>query len=280
MAFADFLSHAGKPVVLRKRNGDVWADLMVVAEIQKVSLSHNLVAAGILQVGDAVGFFPSWTQIENDDRVVFDGEYSVNSVNPLRVGDETVCIKTLLKQVRDTVQADFYGSNRVFFDDFDVNRESWTVKSGSWSISESRYVGEADDSFSIATALAGSTKWKNYVVEVKVKVENGDASLLCRYTEPNGIPQYFAVSLRVNEQVIALDGVQGETFGRLAYTERNLEYNTEYTVRVHCFDSYIIVFLDGEYVFTVSDLSFLTGQIGLEAIGGKSSFDDVTVWEV
>ena len=39
-----------------------------------------------------------------------------------------------------------------------------------------------------------------------------------------------------------------------------------------------MLFLDGAYVFTVSDLAFKTGKIGLAAFGGKAEFDNVSVW--
>jgi len=31
-------------------------------------------------------------------------------------------------------------------------------------------------------------------------------------------------------------------------------------------------------MFTVSDLSFKEGKIGVVALGGKATFDDVTMW--
>ena len=45
-----------------------------------------------------------------------------------------------------------------------------------------------------------------------------------------------------------------------------------------CFGGFIILFLDGAYIFTVSDLAFKTGEIGLAAFGGKAEFDNVSVW--
>ena len=57
-----------------------------------------------------------------------------------------------------------------------------------------------------------------------------------------------------------------------------LNYNQKYKVRVHCFEGFLMFFLDGTFMFTVSDLGFREGKIGVVIFGGKARFDDITVW--
>jgi len=272
--FVKILSRIGKPVVIRKKIGDSWIDVMGVAEIQKVNLKHDLVLAGVLDVGDAVAYFPPWVEICPDDRVILNHEYMVESVSRKQVGDETVYIRVLLKQTHETVQASFYGPNTVFYDDFDVNREVWTEKKGSWSIQTGRYVGE---STSIALSVAGE-EWSNYVLESLITVESGDAGLVCRFSSPSGIDQYYAAILRVTEGLLTLEAIQGNQWARLKQTDYALNINQQYRVRVHCFGGFLMLFLDGAYMFTVSDLGFKIGKIGAIVFGGKAAFDNITVW--
>jgi len=65
---------------------------------------------------------------------------------------------------------------------------------------------------------------------------------------------------------------------RLKSEAIELNYNQEYKVRVHCFGGFLMFFLDGKFMFTVSDLEFKTGKIGVVALGGTSKFDNVVVW--
>jgi len=278
--FAKRLEHVGKAVVLRKREGDAWTDMMAVSEIQQVtplraSRYHELISAGILEVGDAVGYFPAWTPLEVDDRVILDGEYMVSSLDPKRILDETVYIRALLKRAHDTVAADFYGPNQIFFDDFESGAGNWTVKSGSWSIQTGQYVGEDP---AIALSVAGEETWKDYVLEALVTVESGDAGLACRFSSPDNVDQYYMAALRVAERVYALEAMQGGMWARLKETPYNISLNQQYRIRVHCFGGFLILFLDGAYMFTVSDLGFKKGKIGATVFEGKAAFDSITVW--
>jgi len=269
--FVNVLGRIGKPVVVRKKQGDAWIDCMDVAEIQQVSLKQDLVVAGVLQLGDAVAYFPSWANLSVDDRVIQQAEFVVSQVARKQVGDETVYVQALLKAAHDTVAANFYGPDRIFFDDFEENRESWTVISGSWNVVVGQYVGQSGG---LALSVAGQSTWENYVVEARVTVESGSAGLVFRFFDGD----YLFVALRPDEGVAALEAVVEAVWSRIKKVDYHVDVGAEYTVRAHCFGSFVMVFLNGEYLFTVSDLNIKKGQIGAVVLGGKARFDDFTVW--
>ena len=242
--------------------------------IGNVGLKHRLVTAGPLDVGDAVAYFPSGTVLDVDDRVVQQDEFIVVEVGEAQFKDETVYVMAGLKRAGQSVQADFHGSNMVFFDDFDSNRESWTVKSGSWNLQNGVYNGSADE-FEVALTVAGQSDWKNIVFECKVTLETGNAALVFRYS---GSSMLQAV-LRPDEGVVTLEKISGNVWMRLHEHEYNLQYDTEYTLRVHALKSSIFIFLDGAWLFTCFDSSLRAGMIGLKVLGGEAYFDDATVWE-
>jgi len=275
--FLKALRRIGKPVIIRKNIGSSWVDSNSTADIQKVGLKHEVVSAGLLEAGDAVGYFMPSIDIDVGDRVIQDAEFIVDQVGRKQIGDETVYIKALLKRVNDSVQADFYGSNRVFFDDFAENREAWTEKSGSWSIVNEQYCGVAADVYSVAESVAGDEAWKDYVVIAKVTVESGNAGLKFRFTS-SGVERFYEAVLRIDEGLFALEKYDGSDWMRLESVEANLQLNQEYTVRIHCFGSYLMLFLDGSFMFTVNDSSFKNGMLGCEALGGTVYFDDVEVY--
>jgi len=166
--FIKMMKRVGKAVVLRKPVGEVaeygeaggydWVDLMVVAELQDIARTREgrqLLEAGVVDFQDKVGFFPAWVPVAADDRVILNSEYVVDSVDKKQIMDETVYLQAVLKRAADTVSADFYGPNRVFFDDFSGGSGNWTVKSGSWSIVNGKYVGEAADAYSVAFSYGG-----------------------------------------------------------------------------------------------------------------------------
>ena len=276
--FVNALGRIGKPVVVRKKQGEGWVDFMDIAEVQRVSLKHELVAAGLLEFGDAVAYFPAWADLSADDRVVQEAEFVVKQVGEKQVGSETVYVSALLKRVHQSVQASFYGATRLFFDDFGLNRETWTIKSGSWNVQSGEYVGEAGD-FEVGLSVGGQESWKDYVVEGKITLVSGNAGLVFRFGEVEGVASLCQAVLRVDEGIVALESVQGEVWKRLWELGFDLEYGVQYTVRVHCCKSFLFFFVNGEWLSTVVDSSVKTGKIGVKVLGGESKFDDVTVWE-
>ena len=276
--FLKALRRVGKPVVIRKIIGGSWFDSMSIAEIQKAGLKHELVSAGLLEAGDAVGYFSPSTDLDVGDRVIQDAEYIVDQIGRRQVGDETVYVKALLKKAHDSVQADFSGLNRVFYDDFADNRETWTELDGSWSIVNEQYRGVADDVYSVAESVGGETSWKDYVAIAKITVESGNAGLKFRYSSSSGVEKFYEAVLRVDEGLFALEKNDGSDWLRLESVEANLQLNQEYVIRAHCFGSYLMLFLDGGFMFTVNDSSFKTGKIGCEALGGTAYFDNVEVY--
>ena len=269
--FVKILGRIGKPVIIRKKQGDTWVDYMDVAEVQRVSLKHELVAAGILELGDAIAYFPPWTDIKADDRVIQQAEFVVKQAGKKQVGDETVYVQALLKAAHDTVAASFYGPNVIFSDDFSGGAGAWTVKSGSWNVLVGQYVGQ---SAGLALSVAGESDWDAYVVEAKVTVQSGSAGLAFRFSDGD----YLFVALRPDEGVVALEAVVDTVWSRIKGAEYHLDVGAQCTVRAHCFGSYVFVFLNGEYLFTISDLNIKRGQIGTMVFNGQAKFDDITLW--
>jgi len=276
--FVNALRRIGKPVVVRKKQGESWVDFMDVAEVQRVGMKHELVAAGLLELGDAVAYFPHWADLSADDRVVQEAEFVIKQVGEKQVSDETVYVEALLKRVHQSVQASFYGATRLFFDDFGLNRETWTVKSGSWNIQSGEYVGEVSD-FEIGLSVGGQDSWKDYVLEGKITLVSGNSGLVFRYAESNGSASMYQLVLKIDEGIIAFESVCEGVWKRLEEIEFNLEYSVQYMVRVHCCKSFLFLFVNGEWLSTVVDASVKTGKIGVKVFGGEAKFDDVTVWE-
>ena len=271
------LREAGKPVVIRKlQNDGSWIDYMEVGEVQPVSFRRKLTIAGIIEIGEARAYFPSWLDLAYNDRVIQDAEFIVRETVKRQLIDGTLYTQVLLRQAHQTIQADFYGPNRIFFDDFESNRETWTVKSGSWDIQEGQYVGESAE---VALSIAGE-EWDNYVIEALITIESGDAGLACRFSSPDNIDQCYIVALRVSEGICALEALKGNEWTRLKTLEYNLAANEQYKLRVHCFRSYLMVFLNREYLFTLNDLVFKAGKIGCITLNGKAKFDNVTTWRI
>ena len=291
--FASLLARLGEAVVVRHRGGEAreyggeggfgWTDVMETAVVQpRAALSRGAIAellrgGGVLPVGEAAAYLPPWASVEVGDRIIFLDEYEVASLDPWTARGETVYVAAALKRASDTVQAAFADPNRAFYDDFDGSREEWMVKSGSWSVTLGRYRGEAPDAYTTALTVAGES-WRDCVAQAEIEVESGSAGLSVRYTSPGGVDQLLTAMLRPDENLVSLEGVLGDAWARLGEYETYLEADRKYVVRVHSFGGFIMVFLDGGYLFTVSDAAFKQGQIGLMALGGRAWFDDVEAW--
>jgi len=296
--FASILAIRGKPAVLRRRSGTereyggagggfTWTDLHKTIGFQPThrrGITEILRDAGIVEMGDAKMYVLASDEIKSDDRVVVDGgEYSViPGFSPWEALGGTFYLAADLKRVFDSVSGSFSGVTSIFSEDFAGGVGAWTVKTGVWTNPAGEYKcvsGVGVDGISVA----GTDTWTDYIAQTDGRVDAGDvgkAGLVFRYSGVGAdIAAYSLMIDPANDQV-TLEVLSGATWTTLlTATDLNLETDTDYEIRVHCFGQYLLCFVGGKYIFSYSEAAILEGQIGLRSEDGTAFFDDVDVWE-
>jgi len=293
--FASILAVRGKPCVLRRRSGKereygsdaagfTWTDLhrtVVFQPATRRGITEVLMDAGIVEMGDAKVYVTAEDNIKPNDRMVVDGgEFRVMpGLSPWEALGGTFFLAADLKRVSDSVSGSFSGVTSLFSEDFE-DVDSWTVKAGTWTNPAEEYKcvsGAGVDGISVA----GFMSWDDYIAETDARVDAGDigkAGLIVRYSGLGAGIKAYSLMIDPTEDKATLEVLSGVVWTTLLEKDLNIEVDTDYEVRVHCFGRYLLCFVGGEHVFSYSEAEILEGQIGLRINNGTAFFDDVDVW--
>ncbi|WP_080834848.1 glycoside hydrolase family 9 protein [Cohnella massiliensis] len=170
----------------------------------------------------------------------------------------------------------------LFFDDFgDGNADGWSATSGTWSVQDGAYVGQAGSGNSYA--VAGEADWTDYTLQAKVSVSNNpggnkDAGLVFRYADENN---HYVLYLKNNDRTgrkMELVKVAGGVRTTLAYANPSVVPDTYHEYKIVAAGDSIQVYKDGVLEIGATDGTFAGGKVGARAYANtKALFDDVIV---
>jgi len=293
--FASILAMRGKPAVIRRQTGTerdygsdaagfTWTDYqktLVFQPSRRKGITEVLLDAGIIKMGDGKIFTLASDDIRPEDRVIVDGgEYMVlPGFSPWDALGGTLFRAADVKRVYDSVSATFSGVTNIFTEDF-ADVLAWTVKTGVWTNPAGEYKcvsGVGVDGISVA----GTLTWTDYIAQTDGRVDAGDigkAGLVFRYSGAGADILAYSLMIDPTNDKVTLELLSGATWTTLLEADMNIETDTDYEIRVHCFSHFILCFVGGNFIFSLSEAEILEGQIGLRSEDGTAFFDDVDIW--
>ncbi|WP_020619844.1 glycoside hydrolase family 9 protein [Paenibacillus daejeonensis] len=176
------------------------------------------------------------------------------------------------------------GTVVLFADDFSAGDGAWTTTSGTWSIQDGAYAGQAGSGISLA--LAGDGTWSDYTYEARVSITNNaggnkDAGLVFRHTDAdNGYILYLKNNDRSGRKLELVRNVGGVRT-TLAYANPSIAGDTFYAYKIVVEGDSIEVYQDDVLQVSATDSTHATGSIGLRVYANtKAFFDDIVVTEL
>ncbi|MBD2843929.1 glycoside hydrolase family 9 protein [Paenibacillus sp. IB182496] len=163
----------------------------------------------------------------------------------------------------------------------DGTADGWTAGSGTWTVTDGVYAGQAGSGQSLA--VAGDAGWTDYELEAKVNVTNNtngnkDAGLVFRYADADNFYVLFLKnddrSGRKMELVKYVDGVKTT----LDYANPSVAAETYYTYRIVADGDSLEVYQDDVLQLSATDSAHAAGKIGARVYASTLAlFDDFVV---
>jgi len=199
---------------------------------------------------------------------------------------ETMTLKVEISDgsstVTRTVEVKVYDADATILlsDDFnDGNVNGWVVKNQSktksaWSVS----AGVLNQKSTAPTALVyeEGTYWSNYQTDVDLR-SNADAAIGVMFRVQDD-KNYYRFIWNNKDGTRRLQRVQNGVVTDLASDKVKFTKGQTYKVSLFTFDQYLVVNIDGQRIFAVTDGTFGSGTIALYSSGNKAAtFDNVVV---
>ena len=168
----------------------------------------------------------------------------------------------------------------------DGNANGWTVVDDStgtpaWQVVNGGYRQANDVRGFVQSFHSGSyafnqngLNFTDYEVSVRLApVSTNSVGVMFRYTNNNN---YYRFTINRNQGFSRLEKRVNGGFKTLAFDGRGPDFSQPHVVTIDVRGSSILVYLDGEALFSAQDTSLTTGTVGLFA-QGQAVFDDVVV---
>jgi hypothetical protein len=217
------------------------------------------------------GYSASW--IQNNQT-----EFQAGTLNSL---DAT----TVPGQLTLAVQQNQNSPTVLFSDDFSNSSwtsSHWTVRSGTWTVSNG-YYNMAGSSGTVLVTYAGNSSWTNYVAEARTRFVSGEytGDLSARVNPSTGSRYSFIICPAEDgpnkAMLVKFSSWQDQTGTLLGQTTLTTDTNW-HTVKMELNGTQIKCYYDGSLKFSISDGSFSSGLINFESFGSSNaSFDWVNV---
>lgn len=169
----------------------------------------------------------------------------------------------------------------LFSDDFnDGNANGWTATLGTWGIVTDGTSAYKQSGTSEGRTSAGSTSWKDYSVQSKVKLDTFNTGnrvyLAARYVDGNNY--YGASFYNNNGGTLEIRKKVNASSSTLVSKSYAITTGTWYDVKLVVEGTSIRLYVNGVLQLSATDSSLSTGAIGLITQGGAmAKFDDITV---
>jgi PKD repeat protein len=172
----------------------------------------------------------------------------------------------------------------------------WTAYAGTWAINNISPVGgflsykQTNASADRTQALLGTAQFQNdIVVEADVHLESGageEAQILFRAQDQNNNYE-FIIRGRGYNDVLLYRRVNGIATSLAEYDLPSTNWGSSYPIdvgrtyhaKIICQGSWIYLFLDGHFLFSAADSTFLRGKVGFSTYRTVASFDNLVVRE-
>lgn len=169
----------------------------------------------------------------------------------------------------------------LFSDDFnDGNANGWTATSGTWGIITDGSPAYKQSGTSEGRTSAGSSSWKDYSVQAKIKLDTFNAGnrvyLAARYVDGNN---YYAASLYNNNGgTLEIRKKVSASSSTLVSKSYALTTGIWYDVKLVVEGTSIQLYVGGVLQLSATDSSQSAGAIGLITQGGAmAKYDDIVV---
>jgi len=199
------------------------------------------------------------------------GTYGVRLITGNYFGSDT-----LLKE--DYVQVAGITDSILYADDFNDNQihPAWQFINGTWVEQNQTMVQNSNyyqgSYLGGAYALVGSSRWKNYQLNVNIKSSDDDKiGVVFNYQDDQN---FYLFTWQKEGTHRAIKRFVNGSFIDLAADEVEYEINQWYHLSVSTMNGNIQVFIDSTEIFSVVDSTFLTGKAGLYCHGNQNSYWD------
>ncbi|PYI56616.1 right-handed parallel beta-helix repeat-containing protein [Paenibacillus flagellatus] len=163
------------------------------------------------------------------------------------------------------------------FEDPGATASSWSVGGGSWSPVFDKTRSYKQTGYGAASAAAGDPDWRDYGVQVRVKLADAAAGGTVRLAFRRADANHSYYVYLNNDQTVGIGKNDGGVRTILASRSYPIAVGTEYELKAFAVGGQIDLYLNGKKLLSASDTTFVTGGIALETSGATAYFDDVVV---
>jgi hypothetical protein len=168
----------------------------------------------------------------------------------------------------------------LFSADFESGASGWSKSGGTWIVTGdgSQTFQQTNTGTDRARQFAGSTSWRDYSVQGRVKpmAFAGSGSVAALASRAAGSTKMYRLALTGANRV-ELQYMNGSTASVLAAVSRPVTTGTWYTLRIDTAGNTITGYVDGTLVGTATNSAIATGRIGLFTGYASARFDDISV---
>jgi len=159
-------------------------------------------------------------------------------------------------------------------DDFSGDLGKWTSNNGEPSISNGEFTVAGDGHETIVDSLYDGSDWKDYILELDLKITKEAAGIIFRKTDASN---YYMWQFNAKDYALRPHKLVGGNWGFIKAVGFDFELNHMYNVKIEVIGSTIKTYIDEELVDITTDLAFTNGKIGFREYGESAVYDNVVV---